>query len=94
MKIELIDIKTPDGNCDSYVAYPDDNKQHPAVLLLIVTVAHTAPEGSLYGNINLVLFTFIALGTGFVCRYILPVVASAFRPASLFIPAIAASAAD
>jgi len=69
-------------------------RDHPAVLLLIVTVAHTAPEGSLYGNINLVLFTFIALGTGFVCRYILPVVASAFRPASLSIPAIATSAAD
>jgi len=69
-------------------------RDHPAVLLLVVTVAHTAPEGSLYGNITLILITFVALGTGFFCRYILPVVASAFRPASLFIPAIAASAAD
>jgi carboxymethylenebutenolidase len=35
MKTQMIDIKTPDGVCDAFAAYPDDNKQHPAVLLLM-----------------------------------------------------------
>ena len=35
MKTRMIDIKTPDGACDSFIAYPDGGKQHPAVLLLM-----------------------------------------------------------
>ena len=32
MKTQNIDIKTPDGSCDAYVAYPDEGS-YPAVLL-------------------------------------------------------------
>lgn len=35
MKTQMIDIKTPDGVCDAFIAYPDDTKQYPAVLLLM-----------------------------------------------------------
>lgn len=35
MKTQMIDIKTQDGVCDAFVAYPEDGKQYPAVLLLM-----------------------------------------------------------
>jgi carboxymethylenebutenolidase len=35
MKTQMLDIKMQDGVCDSFIAYPDDKKQYPAVLLLM-----------------------------------------------------------
>ena len=69
-------------------------RDHPAVLLLLVLVAHYAPEGGMTGAVQLISLTLVALGVAFACRYILPVIASAIQPASLPIPYITASAAD
>jgi len=69
-------------------------RDHPAVLLLIVTLAHSAPEAGMTGTILLISLTLVVFGIAFACRYILPVVASAFQPASLPIPYITASAVD
>ncbi len=35
MKTQKLGIKTQDGVCDSFVAYPDEGRQYPAVLLLM-----------------------------------------------------------
>jgi carboxymethylenebutenolidase len=35
MKTELLNLKTPDGVCDTFAAYPDDGKAYPAVLFLM-----------------------------------------------------------
>lgn len=35
IKTQSIDIRTPDGTCDSFIAYPDDGKSHPAVILFM-----------------------------------------------------------
>jgi carboxymethylenebutenolidase len=35
MKTQMVDIKTQDGICDAFVAYPEDGKQYPAVLSLM-----------------------------------------------------------
>ena len=35
MKTQKLEIKTQDGICDSFVAYPDDRSQYPAVLFLM-----------------------------------------------------------
>jgi len=31
----MVDIKTPDGACDSFIAYPDENGAYPAVLFIM-----------------------------------------------------------
>jgi hypothetical protein len=69
-------------------------RDHPAVLLLIVLIAHAGPEGALPGAIVLILVSAVSLGVAFFCRYILPVVASAFQRPALPTLTIAASAAD
>lgn len=33
MKTQMIDIKTPDGVCDAFMAYPEDNGAYPAILM-------------------------------------------------------------
>ncbi len=35
MKTQMIDIKTQDGNCDAFIAYPEDNGSYPAVLFFM-----------------------------------------------------------
>lgn len=35
MKTQMIDIKTQDGVCDTFIAYPDDHGQYPAVLFFM-----------------------------------------------------------
>lgn len=35
MKTQFIDIPTADGNCDVFIAYPNDQHPYPAVLLLM-----------------------------------------------------------
>ena len=69
-------------------------RDHPAVLLLIVTVAHAGPESGMTGAMGLLLYAILALGIAFACRYLLPVVASALESPTLPPPFIAASAAD
>jgi len=45
MKTLMTDIKTQDGVCDAFVAYPDDGKQHPAVLFYMDAIG---PRDYLY----------------------------------------------
>jgi carboxymethylenebutenolidase len=35
MKTEMMTIKTADGNCEAFVAKPDDGKPHPAVVMFM-----------------------------------------------------------
>ncbi len=35
VKTQTVNIKTDDGNCDTFIAYPDDKAPHPAVLFLM-----------------------------------------------------------
>jgi carboxymethylenebutenolidase len=35
MKTQMMDIKTQDGNCDAFIAYPEDNGRYPAVLFFM-----------------------------------------------------------
>ena len=63
-----------------------DVREHPAVILLILAAAHTAPEGMLVGSIALVLFCFVVIGFAFFCRYVFPLVAETFFPESSPLP--------
>jgi len=59
-----------------------DVREHPAVILLVLLMAHIAPEGMLVGATGLVLVCFVVIAFAFFCRYIFPLVADTFIPES------------
>jgi len=69
-------------------------RDHLAVIVSVLYVAHIAPEDAIPGLIILILNALVILGLAFGCKYILPVVASVFEPkkpkASFVRPALAA----
>jgi hypothetical protein len=57
-----------------------DVRDHPAAIILVLLVAHVAPEGAMSGLIQLILYTGVVLIVGLFSRYISPLIASSVMP--------------
>ena len=57
-----------------------DVRDHPAVIISILVIAHLAPEGAIPGLILLIQNAVTILILGFICMYVLPVFASILEP--------------
>jgi len=55
-----------------------DVRGHPAVIVVILLGAHTAPEGGIPGLFNMVTNTEYMLLLALACKYVLPIVGSIF----------------
>jgi len=55
-----------------------DARGHPAVIVVILLGAHTAPEGGIPGLFNMVTNTEYMLLLALACKYVLPIVGSIF----------------
>ena len=57
-----------------------DVRDHPVAMVLVLSVAHVAPEGAVAGAINQLLFAVAILGIGFFARFVTPILTSAVTP--------------